>query len=175
MTAPCSVFDITENRHHNHILHTSVVPAGIDRATADAARRIGTTIAEALRYVGVLAVELFLVRGNDGETLLVNEIAPRVHNSGHWTLDACQHSQFELHVRAVAGWPLPDPNRHSDVEMLNLVGDDVRNWSALAAQSGVSLHLYGKGEIRAGRKMGHVNRLKPRTPGPSTDRPDSAT
>ena len=117
--------------------------------------------------MGVLAVELFLVRGAGGETLLVNEIAPSVHNSGHWTLDACQHSQFELHIRAVAGWPLPDANRHSDVEMQNLVGDDVRYWESLAARSASSLHLYGKDEIRPGRKMGHVNLLKPREP--STD------
>jgi 5-(carboxyamino)imidazole ribonucleotide synthase len=156
------IFDIAENRHENHILHTSTVPADIDPATALTARRIGKTIAEALQYVGVLAVELFVLTGGDGETLLVNEISPRVHNSGHWTLDACQHSQFELHIRAIAGWPLPDANRHSDVEMLNLVGDDVKAWSRLAGQSGLSLHLYGKDEIRPRRKMGHVNRLKPK-------------
>ncbi len=154
------IFDIAQNRHRNHILHSSTVPADIGLATAEAARRIGTTIAEALDYVGVLAVELFLVRAGGEESLLVNEIAPRVHNSGHWTLDACQHSQFELHVRAIAGWPLPEPARHSDVEMVNLLGDDVLLWRDFAGQPGVSLHLYGKDEIRPGRKMGHVNRLK---------------
>ncbi len=156
------VFDIARNRHENHVLHTSIVPAGIGRATADAARRIGTTIADALEYVGVLAVELFLVRDGGAESLLVNEIAPRVHNSGHWTIDACQYSQFELHIRAIAGWPLPEPTRHADVEMVNLLGEDVLLWRDFAGQPGLSLHLYGKEEIRPGRKMGHVNRLRSR-------------
>ena len=113
-------------------------------------------IADALSYVGVLAVELFVAK--DG-ALLVNEIAPRVHNSGHWTLEACTVSQFEQHVRAVAGWPLGDPMRHSDAAMRNLIGDEVADWQALAREGG-ALHLYGKREIRPGRKMGHVTWLK---------------
>ena len=163
------IFDVAENRHENHILHSSIVPANLDRATEHAARQVGKVVAEALRYVGVLAVELFILRNGDAETLLVNEIAPRVHNSGHWTLDACQHSQFDLHIRAIAGWPLPDVNRHSDVVMVNLLGDDVRRWRELAAEPGLSLHLYGKDEILSGRKMGHVNRLTAKRLGPSTD------
>jgi 5-(carboxyamino)imidazole ribonucleotide synthase len=163
------IFDIVENHHRNHILATSKVPAAIDPSTAQTARHIASTLAHALSYVGVLAVELFLLRIDGSETLLINEIAPRVHNSGHWTQDACQHSQFELHIRAIAGWPLPDVSRHCDVEMMNLIGDDVHLWSSLAAESRSSLHLYGKDDVRPGRKMGHVNRLKPRLPGPSTE------
>jgi 5-(carboxyamino)imidazole ribonucleotide synthase len=94
--------------------------------------------------------------------LLVNEIAPRVHNSGHWTIEACLVSQFEQHIRAVAGWPLGDPTRHSDAVMENLIGEEARDWQALAKNGG-ALHLYGKSEIRAGRKMGHVTRLKAKT------------
>ena len=115
------------------------------------------TIAEALDYVGVLAVELFV--GKDG-SLLVNEIAPRVHNSGHWTIEACACSQFEQHIRAVAGWPLGDPVRHADAVMENVIGAEANAWESLA-QSG-ALHLYGKREARTGRKMGHVTRLQPR-------------
>jgi 5-(carboxyamino)imidazole ribonucleotide synthase len=116
-------------------------------------------IADALDYVGVLAVELFVMK--DG-MLLVNEIAPRVHNSGHWTIDACLVSQFENHIRAVAGWPLGSTERHSDAVMENLIGEEAAGWKALAAKGG-ALHLYGKREIRAGRKMGHVTYLRPRT------------
>jgi 5-(carboxyamino)imidazole ribonucleotide synthase len=121
-----------------------------------AARRIG----EALGFVGVFCVELFVI--GDGERLLVNEIAPRVHNSGHWTLDACTVSQFEQHVRAVAGWPLGDPRRHSDAVMENLMGDEIAGWHDRLAEAGWSLHLYGKREARANRKMGHATRLFPR-------------
>jgi 5-(carboxyamino)imidazole ribonucleotide synthase len=108
--------------------------------------------------VGVLAVELFV--GKDG-ALTVNEIAPRVHNSGHWTIEACACSQFEQHIRAVAGWPLGDPTRHADAVMENIIGAEADAWEALA-KSG-ALHLYGKKEARTGRKMGHVTRLKPRS------------
>ncbi|MGE0023684.1 MAG: ATP-grasp domain-containing protein, partial [Hyphomicrobium sp.] len=97
------------------------------------------------------------------EPLVVNEIAPRVHNSGHWTMDACLTSQFENHIRAVAGWPLGPTGRHSDVTMTNLIGHDVDHWQALAAEPDSALHLYGKPDARPGRKMGHINRLKPRT------------
>jgi 5-(carboxyamino)imidazole ribonucleotide synthase len=102
---------------------------------------------------------MFLLPPGNGPRLLVNEIAPRVHNSGHWTQDGCMVSQFEQHIRAVAGWPLGDPARHSNVTMTNLLGDDVAAWTALAAESGARIHLYGKSEARPGRKMGHVNRI----------------
>jgi 5-(carboxyamino)imidazole ribonucleotide synthase len=102
-------------------------------------------------------------RGGDSPDLIVNEIAPRVHNSGHWTLDACLASQFENHVRAICGWPLVETTRHSDAMMTNLIGSDADKWRELAAEPGTALHLYGKAEARAGRKMGHVTRLFPKT------------
>jgi len=151
-----AVYDVPENQHENHILRHSIVPAKISKATAAAARDIAARIVAALDYVGVIGVEMFV--GKD-ERLLVNEIAPRVHNSGHWTMDACAVSQFEQHIRAVAGWPLGDPARHSDVVMTNLLGAEADRWRAIAAEPGTCLHLYGKSESRPGRKMGHVNRL----------------
>ncbi len=120
----------------------------------------GSLLAE-LDVVGVLAVELFELE--DG-ALLVNEIAPRVHNTGHWTQDGCEVDQFEQHIRAVCGWPLLPASRHGDAEMLNLLGDEVSDWRRLAAQP-AALHLYGKAEARPGRKMGHLTRLKPRSGG----------
>lgn len=151
-------FDIPENRHSDGILATSSVPANVSPETKATAVAMAQQIAVRLDYVGVLAVELFVV---DGRGLLVNEIAPRVHNSGHWTTDACLVSQFEQHIRAICGWPLAAPGRHSDVTMTNLIGDDAETWLALAAEPGARLHLYGKAEIRPGRKMGHVNRVTP--------------
>jgi 5-(carboxyamino)imidazole ribonucleotide synthase len=130
------------------------------------AREIGAAIATALDYVGVLAVEMFYMGSGAAEPLVVNEMAPRVHNSGHWTIDACLASQFENHMRAVAGWPLGSTDRHSDAVMTNLIGHDVDAWGKLAAEPGTALHLYGKPEARPGRKMGHVNRLKPRSDTP---------
>ncbi|MCX5496886.1 5-(carboxyamino)imidazole ribonucleotide synthase [Kaistia dalseonensis] len=157
-----AVYDITENVHRNHILATSTVPAAIAPATADAARAIAIRVADALDYVGLLAVEMFVVETGGGETLLVNEIAPRVHNSGHWTQDGCLVSQFENHIRAVAGWPLGATERHSNAVMTNLVGAEADDWHRLAAEGGARLHLYGKSETRLGRKMGHVNRIAPK-------------
>ncbi|MCC2112991.1 MAG: 5-(carboxyamino)imidazole ribonucleotide synthase, partial [Hyphomicrobiales bacterium] len=156
-------FDPAANVHEHHILKWSRVPAGIaaetEAAAVDAARRI----AAALDYAGVLSVEFFLVKEGGHERLIVNEIAPRVHNSGHWTESAATVSQFEQHIRAIAGWPLGRPLRHSDVEMENLIGDDVERWVEIIAEPGAHLHLYGKRQTRPGRKMGHVNRLKPRS------------
>jgi 5-(carboxyamino)imidazole ribonucleotide synthase len=126
--------------------------------TAAEALRISGTIAQKFAYVGVLAVELFVLR--DGG-LLVNEIAPRVHNSGHWTLDGASVSQFEQHVRAVAGWPLAKPVRHGRVEMCNLIGSEVGNFRSWLTVPGAAVHLYGKTAIRPGRKMGHVTRVFP--------------
>lgn len=153
-----AAFDPPENEHEHHILRRSTVPGRLTPAQVDQAKEIARTIADALDYVGVLAVELFV--GSDG-ALLVNEIAPRVHNTGHWTIEACQCSQFEQHIRAVAGWPLGDPVRHADAVMENIIGAEADAWESLA-RSG-ALHLYGKAESRPGRKMGHVTRLKPLT------------
>ena len=156
-------FDVTENRHKAGILDTSTVPAAIAPPVAARAVAIAEQIALALDHVGVLAVEMFVVGDGDDARLMVNEIAPRVHNSGHWTADAACCSQFEQHIRAICGWPLGDSERHSDVVMVNLIGDDVARWRELAAEPGARLHLYGKAEARPGRKMGHVNRITPAT------------
>jgi 5-(carboxyamino)imidazole ribonucleotide synthase len=157
-------FDVTENRHENHILRTSTVPAAISSATAKEALQTGRSIAAALNYVGVLVVELFVTEDRSGEALLVNEIAPRVHNSGHWTEDACHISQFEMHIRAIIGWPLPDPHRHSDVQMTNLLGSEIYDFPRIAAEPTSVVHIYGKLTPRPGRKLGHVNRLTPLKP-----------
>ena len=152
-------FDVTENEHRDHILKTSRVPAQVSDAVAAEARRIAGRIAEAFDYVGVLAVEMFVLRDGGGHTVLVNEIAPRVHNSGHWTIDGCTVSQFEQHIRAIAGWPLALPIRHSPVEMVNLIGAEVDDYARWLAVPGAAVHLYGKPDARPGRKMGHVTRL----------------
>ena len=158
MDGRVACYDVVENRHENHILRTTLAPArGPQRLKAEA-NRIAARLLEAFDYVGVMAVELFETR--DGR-LLVNEIAPRVHNSGHWTLDGCAVSQFEQHVRAVCGWPLGDPTRHSDAVMSNLLGDEVAAWAEHAAAPATAVHLYGKSDARLGRKMGHVTRLYP--------------
>ncbi|GGF04502.1 5-(carboxyamino)imidazole ribonucleotide synthase [Stappia taiwanensis] len=156
-------YDVAENHHEHHILKTSTVPATLTTDTAAEARQLAERIAEKLDYIGVLGVEMFVLpgTGDEAERLVVNEIAPRVHNSGHWTQDACQVSQFEQHVRAVAGWPLGSAERHADVVMENLIGAEVESWPALVAAPDACLHLYGKAESRPGRKMGHVNRLRP--------------
>jgi 5-(carboxyamino)imidazole ribonucleotide synthase len=152
-------FDVTENEHSDHILKISRAPAAIPDALAARARGIAETIANALNYVGVLAVEMFVVQGNDGPVILVNEIAPRVHNSGHWTLDGASISQFEQHIRAIAGWPLGKPVRHGPVTMTNLIGNDIDNYEQWLTVPGATLHLYGKGPPRPGRKMGHVTQV----------------
>jgi 5-(carboxyamino)imidazole ribonucleotide synthase len=149
-------FDVTENEHRDHILKVSRVPAAVTEATALEARRIAETIAQRFGYVGVLAVEMFVL--TDG-ALLVNEIAPRVHNSGHWTLDGASVSQFEQHIRAVAGWPLARPIRKGRIEMINLIGEEVDDYRKWLTVPGAAVHLYGKTALRPGRKMGHVTRL----------------
>lgn len=157
------IYDIPENSHRDGILRRSIVPIPdwTEQPLEARARAIARRIAGALDYVGLLAVELFDLgaHGPMDQGLVVNEIAPRVHNSGHWTIDACATSQFENHMRAVAGWPLGSAQRHSDAVMDNLIGADALAWSDLAAEPGCSVHLYGKHEARAGRKMGHVTRL----------------
>jgi 5-(carboxyamino)imidazole ribonucleotide synthase len=148
-------FDPGENVHRDGILHTTTVPARLSPGQRSDAILIAARILNALDYVGVLGVELFVTPAG----LLVNEIAPRVHNSGHWTQNGCAVDQFEQHIRAIAGWPLGDGARHSDVEMENLIGDDILRVPDLARQADTALHLYGKGAPRPGRKMGHVNRV----------------
>lgn len=155
-------FDVTENEHRDHILKISRAPAAISDALAAQARDIAEKIANALDYVGVLAVEMFVVAGNGGPRVLVNEIAPRVHNSGHWTLDGASISQFEQHIRAIAGWPLGKPVRHGEVTMTNLIGDDILSYEQWLTVPGATVHLYGKGPPRPGRKMGHVTEVSPR-------------
>ena len=156
-----AAYDLAENVHREGILRTSTVPARISPPSQDEARGIAGKLLSALDHVGVIGVELFVVGEGADERLVVNEIAPRVHNSGHWTEDACAVSQFENHIRAIAGWPLGPTTRHSDVVMTNLIGEESAAWPAPAAEPNARLHLYGKREIRKGRKMGHVNRLSP--------------
>ena len=151
-------FDLVENRHEHHVLRTTLAPAKAAQRVKAEAAKIAAQLLEAFDYVGVMAVEMFETR--DGR-LLVNEIAPRVHNSGHWTIDACAVSQFEQHIRAIAGWPLGDPARHSDAVMTNLLGEEANAWEQYAREPSTAVHLYGKGEARPGRKMGHVTRLYP--------------
>ena len=150
-------FDAAENVHRHHILFTSTVPANVPPGIEKHAAMLAKVIVVALDYVGVLGVEFFVIPG-ERPTLLVNEIAPRVHNSGHWTEAVCLTDQFEQHIRAVLGWPLGDPARMADVVMENLVGDDVGIVPA-GLDGNTQPHLYGKTEVRSGRKMGHVNRI----------------
>ena len=149
-------FDVTENEHRDHILKISRAPAAISDALAAQARDVAGKIATALDYVGVLAVEMFVLVDDTGPKILVNEIAPRVHNSGHWTLDGASISQFEQHIRAIAGWPLGKPVRHGPVTMTNLIGDEILEYEQWLTVPGATVHLYGKGPPRPGRKMGHV-------------------
>jgi 5-(carboxyamino)imidazole ribonucleotide synthase len=163
-TGELAFYDAPRNTHEGGILRRSVVPSGLAEADLARARAIAGRIAAALDYIGVLAVEMFHLgpEAPEAERLMVNEIAPRVHNSGHWTIEACAISQFENHMRAVAGWPLGSTARHSDAEMVNLIGPEALDWQRLAAEPGAAVHLYGKREARPGRKMGHVTRLRPK-------------
>jgi 5-(carboxyamino)imidazole ribonucleotide synthase len=154
-------YDLCVNEHRAHILDVTRVPAEASPATEREAVGIARRLAEALGYVGVLAVEMFLVRDQSGERLVVNEIAPRVHNSGHWTIEGAVTSQFEQHVRAVCGWPLGSPARLGRIEMRNLIGREVESWLTVLDDPHAHLHLYGKRKARAGRKMGHVTRVSP--------------
>lgn len=149
-------FPLSENHHENGILRRTIAPARASPEVVQQAEQIVARIASALDYVGVLAVELFELK--DGR-LLVNEMAPRVHNSGHWTLDGCEVDQFEQHIRAVAGWPLGPTAPLARTEMINLIGEEANDWPRLVADPSARLWLYGKREARRGRKMGHVNRL----------------
>ncbi|MGH6969679.1 MAG: 5-(carboxyamino)imidazole ribonucleotide synthase, partial [Stellaceae bacterium] len=154
-----AAFPVVENRHVNHILDTTVAPAEIPAALAAEAERIARHVAERLDLIGLLAVEMFVTKSGE---LLVNELAPRPHNSGHWTIDACLTSQFEQLVRAVCGLPLGSTERHSNAVMKNLIGDEVETWRQALTELTARLHLYGKGKPVPGRKMGHVTRLLPK-------------
>lgn len=156
------VYPVVENIHRHHILAETHAPAAIDPAIADEAQQVARRLAQELGVVGLLAVEFFVLRGPNaqGHRVLMNEIAPRPHNSGHWTMDACPTSQFEQLVRAVCGLPLGDVTPHSRAVMHNLIGEDVNRWPDLMAQPQTFVHLYGKNECRAGRKMGHATVLK---------------
>lgn len=159
LTGSVAAFDPGENRHEDGILRETRVPARLSPGQRSDAVLIAARILNALDYVGVLGVELFVT----AQGLIVNEIAPRVHNSGHWTQNGCAVDQFEQHIRAIAGLALGDGSRHADVVMENLIGADMDRVPALLAQRDAALHLYGKPEVRAGRKMGHVNHIKPKS------------
>jgi 5-(carboxyamino)imidazole ribonucleotide synthase len=164
MDGAVAAYPAVENVHLDHILHTTTAPADISPDLARKAEDMAIRIARALELTGLLAVEMFIPKsgGPRSGDLMVNEIAPRPHNSGHWTLDACACGQFEQLVRAVCGLPLGSTARHSDAVMTNLIGGDIDTWPALAAEPGACLHLYGKAQTRPGRKMGHVTRLIPK-------------
>ncbi len=153
-------YDPGENVHEDGILRTTTVPARISTDLGQRAIAIAKTILEKLDYVGVIGVECFV----SGETVLVNEFAPRVHNSGHWTQNGCVVDQFEQHIRAICNWPLGDGIRHADVVMTNIIGMDIDNVEDHARKGNQAIHLYGKDETRSGRKMGHVNRVCRTTP-----------
>ncbi|MBV9509196.1 MAG: 5-(carboxyamino)imidazole ribonucleotide synthase, partial [Caulobacteraceae bacterium] len=153
-----STYPPGENHHENGVLRRTSAPADITAAARIQIETIAARILTRLDYVGVMGVELFELAD---DRFLVNEIAPRVHNSGHWTLDGCEVDQFEQHIRAVAGWPLGTTTPLAHVEMENLLGSEVDAWPAFAAEAEARVWLYGKGEARPGRKMGHINRLRP--------------
>ncbi|MEM6712866.1 MAG: 5-(carboxyamino)imidazole ribonucleotide synthase [Pseudomonadota bacterium] len=157
------VYDVPQNTHSGGILQTSSVGSfattQLSPSVYDEARTAAVAVAEGLDHVGVLAVEFFVLDSDSGQTLIVNEVAPRVHNTGHWTLDACAISQFENHIRAVAGWPLGATQRHSDAMMTNLIGEDIAQAQAALAEPQNAVHVYGKTEVRPGRKLGHLTRL----------------
>ena len=150
-----ALYPLIESHHENGVLRRTTAPARSTPRAAAEAERIAATLLSSLQYVGVLGVELF---ERDDGALLVNEFAPRVHNTGHWTLDGCEVDQFEQHIRAVAGWPLGPATPYAQVEMINLLGDEIDDWARLAREPDSRLWLYGKGDVRPGRKMGHVNR-----------------
>ena len=155
MDGSISCYDPGQNVHRGGILHSTTLPAKLSPGQRSDAILMAARILNSLDYVGVMGVELFVTASG----LIVNEIAPRVHNSGHWTQNGCAVDQFEQHIRAVAGLSLGDGGRHSDVVMENLIGDDINRLPAILAENDCAVHLYGKAEARPGRKMGHVNRV----------------
>jgi 5-(carboxyamino)imidazole ribonucleotide synthase len=153
-----AVYPLGENHHENGILRRTHAPAKVSDATLAKAEQIAIQVLSGLDYVGVMGIELFELA--DG-SLLVNEIAPRVHNTGHWTQDGCPVDQFEQHIRAVAGWPLGPTEATCQVEMTNLLGEEANGWETYAAEPHTRVHLYGKRDAKPGRKMGHINRVRP--------------
>jgi 5-(carboxyamino)imidazole ribonucleotide synthase len=156
-----AAYEPCRNEHRGGILDVTRLPSGLPAATEAAALGIAERIAAALDYVGVLTVEMFVLDGAGGQALVVNELAPRVHNSGHWTIEGAQTSQFEQHIRAICGWPLGATRRLGAIEMRNLIGQDIAAWPTILADPGAHLHHYGKAKARAGRKMGHVTWVRP--------------
>jgi 5-(carboxyamino)imidazole ribonucleotide synthase len=152
-------YDLCENVHAHGILSRTTLPAKVSAATQEQAEAAARSVMQAFDYIGVLTIEFFLMP--DG-SLVANEMAPRVHNSGHWTIEGAATSQFEQHIRAIAGWPLGSTERLFDIEMDNLIGEEVLRWPELLTERGAHLHLYGKRDIRPGRKLGHLTRLAPR-------------
>lgn len=152
-----ALYDLCENEHTGGILSRTTLPARVSDDLTARAHNAARTLLDAFDYVGVLTIEFFVMANG---ALIANEMAPRVHNSGHWSIEGALTSQFEQHIRAVAGWPLGPTKRIADIEMLNLIGDDANSWPALAADPDARLHLYGKRDARTGRKMGHLTRLK---------------
>lgn len=150
-------YDVVLNKHKNHILSETIAPAPLAPTILTKAKNLGKKLADEVGLVGVLALELFVTK--DGK-ILANEIAPRTHNSGHWTIDACAVSQFENHVRTISGLPVGPTKRHSDANMINLIGDDIALVDKYIGKPNACIHLYGKPEIRTGRKMGHITLLK---------------
>ena len=167
----CAAFVPVDNSHKDGILDITLAPAALPLSLVREAEEIATTVATALGHIGVLCVELFV--SPDGP-LLLNEIAPRVHNSGHWTIEACETSQFEQHIRAVCGLPLGSPERRANAAMKNLIGKDVEAWDALLSDPRAHLHLYGKAEVRDGRKMGHATWLYPLDEAPAVPSPSGS-
>jgi len=155
-----AIYQPVENQHKHHILDVTIVPARISQSVTSRAEAIARHIAQEIGLVGLLAVEMFVTHNDE---VLVNELAPRPHNSGHWTIDGCVTSQFEQFVRAVCGLPLGSTEAHSDAVMKNLIGEEANAWRELLNDPGVKLHLYGKTEARPGRKMGHYTRLSPKS------------
>ncbi len=156
-----AAYDPCWNEHRDGILDVTRLPSGLPKTVEARAVAAARRIADALDYVGVLAVEMFVVGHGEEAGLVVNELAPRVHNSGHWTIEGAECSQFEQHVRAICGWPLGSPRRLGQVAMTNLIGPDVEAWRGILAEPGAHLHHYGKAGARPGRKMGHVTRVTP--------------
>jgi 5-(carboxyamino)imidazole ribonucleotide synthase len=161
MDGASSTYVPVENQHKHHILDTTIVPARVSPEVVMRAASIARHIADRLDVIGLLAVEMFVTEGGE---VLVNELAPRPHNSGHWTIDACYTSQFEQLVRAICGLPLGSPERHSDAVMKNLIGSEIETWAEALGEPMAKLHIYGKQKVAPGRKMGHVTRLLPRRP-----------
>ena len=162
LSGQVACYDPGQNIHVNGILHTTTVPSQLNSKQTIDAVLIASKILESLNYIGVLGVELFHTKAG----LIVNEIAPRVHNSGHWTQNGCSIDQFEQHIRAITGWPLGDGKRHTNVVMENLIGDEIKRAATLARDGNISLHLYGKNDIKPGRKMGHFNLVREKEKNP---------